>query len=97
VDVYVESERTPNQLGDIVKTLSGDGLTLGMISDRGVTVWPNGMPETFCTGSFRCRFSGGIVTPQQIIGLLGRMAGAGLEVVKTEYLRNFDGQPGFSQ
>jgi hypothetical protein len=25
------------------------------------------------------------------------MAGAGLEVVKTEYLRNFDGQAGYSQ
>lgn len=97
VDVYLDSDKTPNQLGDIVTTLSGDGLKLGMISDRGVTVWPNGMPETFCTGSFRCRFTGASVTPQQIIALLGRMAGAGLDVVKTEYLRNFDGQPGFSQ
>ena len=58
VDVYVDSDRTPNQLGDIVTTMTGDGLTLGLISDRGVTVWPNGMPETFCTGSFRCRFTG---------------------------------------
>jgi isocitrate dehydrogenase len=55
------------------------------------------MRETFCTDSFRCRFEGGgVVSHQQILGLLGRVLAEGLEIVKTEYLRNYDGLPGYS-
>ena len=68
-----------------------------MIDSRGVKVWPGGFAETFCADNFRCRFFGdGAVTHENIIALLGRVAEKGIEVVKTEYLRNFDGQPGFS-
>ncbi len=31
-----------------------------------------------------------------ILDLLGRVNGLGIEVVKTEYLRMYGGQPGFS-
>jgi isocitrate dehydrogenase len=27
-----------------------------MITNRGVKVWPNGVPETFCTDRWPCRF-----------------------------------------
>jgi isocitrate dehydrogenase len=71
-----------------------------MISNRGVKVWPQGMPETFCTDHWRCRFladgAGGTATPAQVLALLGRVAAAGLEFVKTEHLYTFDGVPGFS-
>jgi isocitrate dehydrogenase len=68
-----------------------------MIDSRGVKVWPAGFAETFCADNFRCRFlSDGGTTAQDIIELLGRVAGKGVDVVKTEYLRKFDGQAGFS-
>ena len=47
----------------------------------------------------RCRFlapAGGSVTHAQIVELLGRIAGAGAEFVKTENLQTFDGEKGFS-
>ena len=72
---------------------------LQMLSNRGVKVWPGGMTETFCTDSFRCRFlaaEGARATPAQVISLLERLGEAHVEVTKTEYLRTFDGQPGFS-
>ena len=59
VDVYVEwPSREPNGLAAVIGKASGDGLTLEMIANRGVKVWPDGSPETFCTDNFRCRFLG---------------------------------------
>jgi hypothetical protein len=61
-------------------------------------VWPQGMAETFCNDSFRCRFEGGggPVTQDRSLQLLDRVGAPGLEVVKTESLRTFDGKAGFS-
>jgi len=100
VDIYVEwPSRNPNELGAFLTRVNGDGLELRMLSNRGVAVWPQGMRETFCTDSFRCRFlaeTGTRATPSQVISLLRRLHDAGVEVSKTEYLRTFDGQPGFT-
>ena len=100
VDVYVENaSRDPKALGEIMQKANGGGLTLQMMSNRGVKVWPDGFSETFCTDSFRCRFQGAegaIVSPYQVTALLDRVAGLNITVVKTEYLRNYDGKPGYS-
>src|SRR5579864_3239601 len=98
IDIYLEwPSRNPNQLADAMKRIDVDGLALTTIANRGLKVWPDGIPETFCTDSFRCRYKakqpGAIVTQRHILSLLERVAAAGLEVVKTESLRNFDGKP----
>jgi isocitrate dehydrogenase len=71
-----------------------------MISNRGMKVWPEGQPETFCSDHWRCRFlpkgGSGTITHQQISGLLARLADAGFDFIKTENLCNFDGQRGYS-
>jgi isocitrate dehydrogenase len=67
-----------------------------MIANRGVKVWPDGSPETFCTDAFRCRFLSAAATPKQIVNLLDRVVGLGLEIAMTENLRNYDGKPGFT-
>lgn len=102
VDVFVDwSSGLPDALGNGLKKLDGDGLELIMITNRGVKVWPKGMPETFCTNHWRCRFlspdkENPIVTHQQVIALLDRIAKAGYDFIKTEHLCNFDGKPGYS-
>ncbi|HMQ04907.1 MAG TPA: NADP-dependent isocitrate dehydrogenase [Pyrinomonadaceae bacterium] len=89
-----------NDLGPEIEKLNGDGLKLVMISNRGTKVYPGGQPDTFCVDHWRCRFMaedrGETITHQQVIDLLGRVAGAGLDFIKTEHLYNFDGQPGYS-
>jgi isocitrate dehydrogenase len=68
-----------------------------MIDNRGVKVWPAGNAWTFCTDSFRCRFmADGPTSMGQAIELLQRISGAGIDIVMTESLRNFDGQAGFT-
>jgi isocitrate dehydrogenase len=56
------------------------------------------LPETFCTDHWRCRFTtgGAATTNQQVIALLQRVHDADLEIIKTENLYTFDGEPGFS-
>jgi isocitrate dehydrogenase len=66
-----------------------------MAANRGVKVWPDGSPETFCTNGFRCRFMSPAATPKQIVALLDRVTGLGLEVAMTVNLRNYDGKAGF--
>jgi isocitrate dehydrogenase len=101
VDIYLEwPSRDPNQLADTMNRIDPDGLTLSTIANRGLKVWPDGLPETFCTDSFRCRYTarqpGAAVTSRQILSLLERVAAAGLDVVKTESLRTFDGKAGYT-
>ena len=68
-----------------------------MIDNRGVKVWPDGMAETLCTDAYRCRFSAKNGTaPKQTVALLGRVLDQGIEIVKKETLRSFDGVAGYT-
>jgi isocitrate dehydrogenase len=72
---------------------------LAMVTNRGVKVYPNGAPETFCVDHYRCRFMlhTGIKGSAALVAeLMMRVAQAGFDVVKTEGLYTFDGEPGFS-
>jgi isocitrate dehydrogenase len=100
-DVFIEFLGRPNDLAAKLQALEADGLKLEMLSNRGMTVWPKGHPETFCVDVYRCRFNlpaGGApcISHSAVISLLGRVDKAGLEFVKTELLYNFDGKPGYS-
>jgi len=98
VDVYVNWPSLDNdKLAGALQETAGEHMTLTMMSNRGVKVWPGGHLETFCTDNYRCRFaSAGGVTQAQIVGLLGRIADTGMEIVKTENLRNYDGKAGYT-
>lgn len=99
VDVFVQSALSPDALAEQL-TAAADGLVeLQMITNRGVKVWPQGMPETFCTDHWRCRFQprpGKQFNKAMQLDLLSRLNMAGIDWVKTEQLYLFDGEPGFS-
>jgi isocitrate dehydrogenase len=105
VDVFIEARSvTPADLARQLQALRSGPLELEMISNRGMRVWPDGLPETKCVDVFRCRFRvpddaaglGGI-THDPITRLLHSVAAEGLDWVKTELLYTFDGQPGFTR
>ncbi len=101
VDVYLDwAKGTSDELGASVEKLSGKGLKIGAISNRGVKIWPGGNPETFLSDHWRCRFKaetdGGTINHEQIASLLNRFAAAGFDYIKTENLYNFDGKAGYS-
>jgi len=98
IDVFVYwPTRNPNTLAEAVGKLAGDGMSLQVIDNRGVKVWPAGMAETFCTDSFRCRFvAGGKTDMASLLGVAQRVAGAGIDIALTQTLRSFNGQIGYS-
>src|SRR5437588_5700461 len=50
VDVFLDwLKGSPDNLGNAITKITGDGLKLVMISNRGVKVWPGGKSETFCS------------------------------------------------
>jgi isocitrate dehydrogenase len=103
VDVFFdwnEKDRDPKILGDSLKKISTDALNLKMITNRGVKVYPDGYPGTFCTDHWRCRFvsadEGKEVSHTQILELLNQINSKGYDFIKTENLYSFDGERGYS-
>lgn len=103
VDVFLdwdEKERNPDELGALLNTITLRGLKLSIITNRGVKVFPDGHPETFCSDHWRCRFmaeeAGNNITHDQILELLKSVKDIGLDFIKTEHMYTFDGERGYS-
>jgi isocitrate dehydrogenase len=98
VDVFLQwTGGAPAELAEKLQPTGIPHLPLTMITNRGVKVWPQGFPETFCTDHWRCRFQNdAAVSHADILQLLERVAAAGFDFIKTENLCTFDGKPGYS-
>jgi isocitrate dehydrogenase len=102
IDVFLdwaETGRDPDTLGEGLHRAAPEGWQLKMITNRGVKVYPEGLPETFRTDHWRCRFvpaGGRDASFDGVLELLKSVHDAGYEVIKTEHLYTFDGEPGYS-
>ncbi len=103
IDVFLDwdpDKRDPDVLGKgLEDACTGTPYKLKMITNRGVKVYPDGLPETFCSDHWRCRFLARDGQPKQfdsILELLTAVSGAGFDVIKTEHLYTFDGERGYS-
>lgn len=100
VDVFLDWQGRPDDLGKSLEELARPEFSLTMITNRGTKVYPGGLPETFCVDHWRCRFQspspGSTVSHQDTLKLLGRLVDGGYPPVKTEGLFTFDDQPGYS-
>lgn len=100
VDLNLTWGGSADELAAKVKECVNDNLDLHMISNRGVKVWPNGQPDTFCADNFRLRFlgkDGSTVTTTQVIALMDRINKADMNFTKSVMLHTFDGVEGFSK
>ena len=98
VDVFLQwTGGAPEELATQLNPAGTVKLPLTMITNRGVKVWPQGFPETFCTDHWRCRFqNGAAISHRDILELLERVAASGFDFIKTENLCTFNGKPGYS-
>lgn len=105
VDLFLdwdEDERDANQLGERINAALPTPWKLKMITNRGVKVYPDGFPETFCTDHWRCRFvkvdegEDPSLKNQNIVELMSAIGAASLDIVKTENLYLFDGERGYT-
>ena len=99
VDVFIcETNRNPNEVAEkLNQAVKGLDWKLAYITNRGIKVYPNPLPETFCTDHWRCRFTKKSATQTSILSLLEKINQGHLEIIKTENLYSFDGSPFYSQ
>ncbi len=101
VDVFLdwsEHHRMPDVLAEGLSAAAPLGWRLEMITNRGVKVYPDGLPETYRTDHWRCRFvyESSRAGFSNVLDLLGGLNRGGFDVIKTEHLYAFDGTPAFS-
>lgn len=102
LDVFIdwkEGTRDANVIGDRLQAVNADGLKMQLITNRGVKVYPEGMPETFCSDHWRVRFFNAeesAISHSQILEVLKQVQELGFDFIKTENLYTFDGERGFS-
>ena len=100
VDVGVHWGESADALAAKVLPCVTDNLKLTMISNRGVKVWPDGNPATFCADNWRLRFKsedGQEIKTSQVIALLQRMNdSADLNFTKTVMLNDYDDEAGYT-
>jgi isocitrate dehydrogenase len=101
VDIFVNWTGTnADELAAQLKQLEQNhDVQLSMITNRGIKVWPNGFPETFCTDHWRCRFkpkTTKLLAKKTIASLLLAAEELGVDSIKTENLYEFDGKAAFS-
>jgi isocitrate dehydrogenase len=98
-DLFVDWSEGPQTLGEHLTKVAVGPFKLSMVTNRGVKVFPDGAPETFCVDHYRCRFllENNLKGSSALVAeLMMRVAQSGLDVVKIEGLYSFDGEPGFS-
>ena len=100
VDLFVHWHGTEaDALAPLIQAINREDSALSMITNRGIKVWPDGFPETFCTDHWRCRFknpAGGLMPKERIVELLEAAAAHGIDVIKTENLYRFNGTSSYS-
>jgi isocitrate dehydrogenase len=103
VDVFIDWDgagRDPNVIGQgLDEAAESVHWQLKMITNRGVKVYPDGLPETFWTDHWRCRFlpsDTDAISFERVLDLLGTLHSAGWDVIKTEHLYTFDGERAYS-
>ena len=100
-DLFLDNDSMrPEEIAGVLKNLDNENIQLAFISNRGLKVWPDGLPESFCTSHFRCRFKSRDLTVEipasEVWEGIRKATEAGLEVVKTENLYTFNGNKGFT-
>lgn len=99
IDVYLYFRGPMEQFFSKISHINVGALRLRMITNRGVRVWPQGQPETFCIEQWRCRFTSDdnrTVSQNDVIQIMHAFDRIGIDVFKSEFLYLFDGKPGYS-
>ncbi len=98
VDAFIYHRGKLSDFLSKISHINIGNLRLQMISNRGVKIWPEGQPETFCIEQWRCRFVATDNRPcaqDDVTQVLQALTRVGVEVVKGEWLYLLDGVAGF--
>lgn len=95
-DIYIECrDKTAESVFNTMVDGLPNGVTLQLISNRGVKIWPGGQPDTKTTDLWRLRFKGSLDNAG-FIALMNHVMGKGYSPVKYDGLYAFDGAESFT-
>ncbi len=96
-DIFIDWEGLPDDLAQTLEAAAINGLYLKLIANRGVKVWPNGRPDTFCSDHWCLRFIGvNDISHDVILDQLKAIEKLGIDFIKLENLYSFDGERGYT-
>lgn len=99
VDVFIHRNCSAEAFSKALSSHFHEHFNLKLITNRGAKIYPEGQKETFCVDHWRCRFmhkTPKTMTIRDIALLMMDLSEWGFDVIKTENLYLFDGNPGFS-
>lgn len=99
IDVFIYHRGPLSDFFSKISHINVAFLRLKMITNRGVRVWPEGQPETFCIEQWRCRFltdDGRTASQNDVIQILHAFDHINMDVFQSQFLYNFDGKAGYS-
>jgi len=98
-DLFIDSEKSADEVGAILESILPSRFKLLMISNRGTQVWPSGSILTECVNHHRCRVvandEGEELSQAQIWEMIQTVS-TELFVTSMEMLRNFGEKQGYS-
>lgn len=100
VDIGLNFNGNADDLAEKIKPCLTENIILSVISNRGVKVWPNGAPETFCTDNWRLRFMGKDkqhIKTSEVVQLISNLNQADMNFTSALMLHTFDGVEGFTK
>ncbi len=96
VDLFIDSDRAPADVAEIVNAACDAGMRVTMISNRGTQVWPTGSVFTDCINHHRVRVESEVpIDPSAIFHLAGRVSQV-VRVCSLEALIRLGDRQGFS-
>ncbi len=100
IDIFIYSQEAAHSIIEKCKSIATKNLIVSMITNRGVRIWPQGHPETFCIEQWRLRClhkeRNAHISQNEAISAIEEVAKKGFDIIKTESLFIIDGQPGYS-
>lgn len=100
IDVFVQwNGNDTKTLAERMAQAANRSYTLAVIANRGVKVWPSGLPSGFCSDQWQCRYlakQGKQFNHAMIVELLRNLTAQGVDFIKTEQLDSFDRRQEFA-
>ncbi len=97
VDIFIYDPCSAKALIEKIEKKDFSPFSLERITNRGVKIWPEGLPETVCIEQWRIRFfHQSNCLSKDIHTLLQMLDALGLDCIKTENLYFIGNAPGFS-
>jgi isocitrate dehydrogenase len=99
VDIFIDMHtKSAHTVAQKLNAIDAGSLILKTVCSKGLKLWPREEEFIMESDHWCCRFmqDSGIISHQQIVDLLNKISGIGVDFIKVENLYEYDGKRGYS-